>query len=283
MKPYLLGLYEKSMPGTLTLAEKLAETKTAGFDYMELSVDETAEKLTRLDWDNATINELVYSQQQTGIPIKSMCLSGHRRFPLGHPDTEIQRQSLNIMQKAITLSTKLGIRIIQIAGYDVYYEEGSAETRQTFAKNLALCVEMAAHQGVTLAFETMETEFLNTVEKAMHWVKAIPSPWLQVYPDVGNITNAALQYGTDVAEDLKSGAGHLAAIHLKETKPGIYREVPYGQGHVDFALVTGAAWRLGARMYVGEFWHTGEENWREILTQNNRFLRGVIEAAQSGQ
>lgn len=35
-------------------------------------------------------------------------------------------------------------------------------------------------------------------------------------------------------------------------------------------------------MYAGEFWYAGEENWREILKQNNRFLRSVIEAAYGG-
>ena len=46
MKKYQLGLYEKSMPANLTLHEKLVETKQAGFDYMELSIDETEEKLS---------------------------------------------------------------------------------------------------------------------------------------------------------------------------------------------------------------------------------------------
>ena len=37
MRSYLLGLYEKSMPGTLTWAEKLQAAKNAGFDYVEMS------------------------------------------------------------------------------------------------------------------------------------------------------------------------------------------------------------------------------------------------------
>ena len=36
MREYRLGLYEKSMPNSLTLAQKLAEAKAAGFDYLEL-------------------------------------------------------------------------------------------------------------------------------------------------------------------------------------------------------------------------------------------------------
>lgn len=45
---YLLGLYEKAMPNTLSVREKLFATKKAGFDFMEISIDETDEKLSRL-------------------------------------------------------------------------------------------------------------------------------------------------------------------------------------------------------------------------------------------
>jgi predicted hexulose-6-phosphate isomerase len=277
MKPYQLGLYEKSMPGSLSLDEKLRETGAAGFDYMELSVDETDEKLARLDWSAAEINALRRSVEETGVPILSICLSGHRRFPLGDPDAAVRERSLAIMEKAVFLAQHLGVRIIQLAGYDVYYKPSDENTRSLFDGNLALAVSMASRVGVILAFETMDTPFIDTVAKAMYWVKRIDSPYLQVYPDTGNITNAALSCGESVTADLESGCGHLVAMHLKESKPGIYREVPYGTGHVDFAGTTGTAWALGIRMYVGEFWHTGEENWREILRGNNRFLRDVLD------
>lgn len=280
MDQYLLGLYEKGMPGTLSLQEKLAETKAAGYDYMELSIDETDEKLVRLDWSDIEIHILRAAMEEIGIPIKSICLSGHRRFPLGDPDPAVQKESLEIMNKAIVLAAKLGVRIIQIAGYDVYYSSSNEKTRGNFKKNLALSVQLAAREGVILAFETMETEFINTVAKAMTWVTAINSPYLQVYPDIGNITNAALQYGTDVLEDLECGRGHLSAVHLKETSPSIFREIPYGSGHVNFPAAAAKSLQLGVRMFVGEFWYTGEANWRELLQKNNDFLREELRQAE---
>ena len=64
----------------------------------------------------------------------------------------------------------------------------------------------------------------------MEHVKRVDSPYLGVYPDIGNITNAAKTYGTDVLADLECGHGHLVAMHLKETVPGVFREVPFGAG-----------------------------------------------------
>ena len=126
----------------------------------------------------------------------------------------------------------------------------------------------AAAHGVILAVETMESDFMNTIAKAMLAVKKINSPYLQVYPDIGNISNAT----DDVAGDIKSGIGHIAAAHLKETVPGKYREIPYGSGQVDFPKAIAQLYRQGVRRYVVEFWYGGETNWREIVSGNRRFL-----------
>ncbi|AEF80064.1 putative hexulose-6-phosphate isomerase [Leadbettera azotonutricia ZAS-9] len=284
MKPYQLGLYEKSMPGSLSIEEKLQETGNASFDYLELSIDETDEKLARLEWGKDEISAINRAAEESGIPVKSICLSGHRKFPMGDPDAETRGKSLSIMERALTLAARLGVRIIQIAGYDVYYKKSTEETKKFFAENLEKSVHLAAREGVILAFETMETPFIDTVEKAMNWVKKFPSPYLQVYPDTGNITNAALLYGTTVPGDIEKASGHLAALHLKESKPGIYREVPYGEGHVNFGEAIAAAWREGCRRYVAEFWHSapksGEaDRWRTILHDNSIYLRDILDKA----
>ena len=272
MKEYMLGLYEKAMPGTLTWREKLMYAKEAGFDFVEMSIDETDEKLARLDSSKKDRLEIIEAMHDIGIPIRTMCLSGHRKYPIGSMDKDTRNQGLKIMGKAIQLACDLGIRIIQLAGYDVYYEKSTEETRDFFTKNLVKCVEVAAEKGVILAFETMETEFMNTVEKSMYYVNKIQSPYLQIYPDIGNLTNAALTYNKNVLEDIIAGKGHIVAIHLKETVSGKFREIKFGTGHVDFTKTIQAAWSLGVRKYVVEFWYVGNENWMDELRIAKEFI-----------
>lgn len=264
-KAYTLGLYEKSMPSGLGWKEKLEAAKAAGFDFLEISIDETDEKLKRLDMSQAERLEMVNIMKIVGLPIRTMCLSGHRKYPLGSQDPAIRKKGMEIMKKAIDLADDLGIRIIQLAGYDVYYEESSEETKQYFLENLKKAAELAACAGVVLGFETMETEFMNTVQKSMQYVKLVSSMYLNIYPDIGNITNATKTYGTDVLEDLRTGKGHLVAMHLKETAPGQFREIPFGKGHVDFESAIRTAWELGIRKFVTEFWYTGNPEWMQDL------------------
>ena len=264
-KKYHIGLYEKAMPSALNWEEKLQCARDCGYDFVEISIDETDARLARLEWTAQERAQLRETMQKVGVPIRSMCLSGHRKYPFGASDPAVRQRSLEIMEKAIQLADDLGIRVIQLAGYDVYYEEGSEQTRKDFADNLKKAVEMAAVHGVVLGFETMETEFMNTVAKSMKYVDLIDNPYLGVYPDVGNLTNAAKTYGTSVLDDLETGRGHLVAIHLKETVPGKFREIPFLTGHVDFPAVIRKGWQLGVRRFVTEMWDTGKPEWKEDI------------------
>lgn len=265
MKAYSIGLYEKAMPGNLSWTEKILAAKKAGYDFIEISIDETDEKLKRLDMSKEERIGLVSLMQALDMPIRTMCLSGHRKYPLGSNDPEIRQRSMEIMEKALQLADDLGVRIIQLAGYDVYYEQSNNETKKYFLNNLKKITEMAASKGILMGFETMETEFMNTVQKAMSYVEQIDSVYLNVYPDLGNITNAAVSYGKDVNNDLEIGRGKLVAMHLKETVPGKFREIPFGTGHVDFENGIKKAWELGVRRFVTEFWYTGNPNWQDDL------------------
>lgn len=277
-RAYTLGLYEKAMPAELSWKEKLEAAKEAGFDFVEISIDETDAKLARLEMTKEERLALLGVMKENQVPIRSMCLSGHRKYPLGSSDPEVRTRSLEIMEKAIGLAEDLGVRIIQLAGYDVYYEESTEETRAYFLENLKKATEMAARAGVLLGFETMETEFMNTVEKSMKYVDIVSSVYLNVYPDIGNTTNAAKTYGTDVLDDLRTGKGHLVAMHLKETKPGLFREIPFGEGHVDFESAIRTAWELGIRRYVTEFWYTGNPAWKEDLLDANRRMTEILKS-----
>ncbi len=281
MSAYTMGLYEKAMPKELSWKEKLEEAKAAGYDFVEISIDETDEKLARLNWSKEERLELIKTMYEVGIPIRTMCLSGHRRFPIGSSDDAVCQRGMEIMEKAIGLSEDLGIRIIQLAGYDVYYDESTPETVARFGENLRLCTLMAAKAGVLMGFETMETEFMNTCLKSMNYVNKINSTYLNVYPDCGNINNAALTYGTDVLKDLQSCNGHITSMHLKETVPGKFRDMMYGEGQVDFQAMIDTAWNMGVRKFVTEFWYLGNESWKNDLLFANKTMRAILDKKEN--
>ena len=276
MKKYTIGLYEKAMPKAMDWRAMLECAKECGYDFVEISIDETDFRLARLEWTKEERLELVGLMKEVGIPIRTMCLSGHRKYPFGASDPAVRARGMEIMEKAIELADDLGIRIIQLAGYDVYYEEGTAESERLFRENLQKAAHMAEAKGILMGFETMETEFMNTVTKSMKYVDIVNSPYLGVYPDSGNLTNAAKTYGTDVLEDLEAGRGHIVALHLKETIPGHFREIPFLTGHVDFQSIIAKAWDLGIRRYVTEMWDVGNPTWKDDIKFANKSMSDIL-------
>ncbi|MDO5439667.1 MAG: L-ribulose-5-phosphate 3-epimerase [Erysipelotrichaceae bacterium] len=273
---YLLGMYEKSMPMDLTWEEKLNACKRAGFDWIEISIDETDEKISRLYWSKEQKDELVALMEKTGTPIYTMCFSAQRKYSLGSLGKEKHEKAMEIMEKAIDFAADIGIRIIQLAGYDCYYEEANEETRAEFIKNLKIAAEMAARRGVLMGFETMmDRDFIDTVEKGMTYVNMVNSPYLGMYPDIGNLAGARNDFGYEktVNEDLRTGAGHILACHLKETKPKTDRSVPWGTGLTDYVSNLEVLKELGVRMFNGEFWNDHPEAWEENLKYSCNFLR----------
>lgn len=274
---YSLGIYEKAIPDELSFLEKLKIAKESGYDFLEISIDESDVRLNRLDWTKEERLSLIKDMYQVGLPIRSMCLSGHRKYPLGSKDEKIRNKSLEIAKKSIDLADDLGIRIIQLAGYDVYYDKGDEETKKLFEEGLKTVVEMASKKGVILGFETMETEFMDTVEKSMKYVKNIDSPYLGVYPDCGNLNNAAIKYKHSILDDIKSGNGKIFAMHLKETEPGKYRNMHFGEGLVNFEEIIKLAKEMKINRFVTEFWHLGQEDYESIIKSQCLFARNSLD------
>lgn len=282
-KEYTLGLYEKAMPDTLSWREKFLAAKEAGYDFVEISIDATEAKIQRVNMSKEERFELVSLMYETGIPLHTMNMSSLTKYSLGNDKPEYASRGMEILEKAIELAGDLGVRIVMIPGYDVFYEPSDYETKKRFLKNLKMAVKWAEKAGIILGFETMENEFMNTVEKAMKYVTLVGSPYLKVYPDSGNLTNAAVNYKNDVIQDLELGRGHVVALHMKETVPGKFREIPYGTGHVDFEAMAEKAWDMGVRKYVTEFWYTGNAAWREDLKFAHDMFEKILDETAAKQ
>lgn len=231
-----IGIYEKATPKNFTWRERLAFAKELGFDFVEMSVDESDSHLARLDWTKKERLDVVQAIYETGIRIPSICFSGHRRYPLGSNDPKTEATSLEMMKKCIELAQDLGVRTIQLAGYDVYYEEKSPETRARFIKNLRKACDWAEEAQVILAIEIMDDPFINSIEKYLAVEKEIDSPYLFVYPDTGNVS----AWHNDLWSEFYNGHKSIAALHLKDTyavtenSKGQFRDVPFGDGCVDW-------------------------------------------------
>lgn len=276
-----LGIYEKALPGNIDWATRLSMAEKLGFTHVEISVDETDERLARLEWTVAERKEFCQTVLDSPLTVPTMCLSGHRRYPLGSHDPEVRRQALEIMEKAILFCVDTGVRTIQLAGYDVYYEQGDEDTRRWYLEGMQKSLEMAAREQVMLAMEIMDHPFMSSIVKFMNVRKLLPSPWFTVYPDIGNLS----AWGNDVPGELELGFPHIVALHLKETvgvtdtHQGTFKEVPFGTGCVDFPAAFAVLKKLNYQgPFLLEMWtEKAEDPGKEITEAREWIFQRMIE------
>lgn len=247
----LFGLYEKALPKQLNWEERLCAAKDAGYDFMEISIDETDERIGRLQWSKSERTKLMETIHRVNMPILSMCLSANRRYPIGSECEETRKSGIQLVRDAIDFALDCGIRVIQLAGYDEYANPSTNATIQNFRDSLAQCARYAQEKAVMLALETMENDLMDSISKAKRYVDSIQSPWLKIYPDLGNLCAT----GQDIEQEFVRGMQDIVAIHLKDTLPGIVRDIAFGDGNVDFV----SFFRLLEReqysgLFVAEMW-----------------------------
>jgi L-ribulose-5-phosphate 3-epimerase len=273
-----VGLYEKALPPALSWEERLAAAGQAGYDFIEISIDESDERLARLDWSASERAALRRSIANTGVRIMTMCLSGHRKYPLGSHSPELRRQGQEILRKAIEFAGDIGLRVVQVMGYDVFYEPSDAETRANFMDSLQLGACWAGQAGVMLGLENLDTPFVECLSKALAIMHEIDSPWLRLYPDIGNLAAA----GYHPPDELALAKKQILGIHVKDALPKIIRGVPFEKGIVPFKKTFRALAQTGFWGLLGvEIWGSmhADEDPVAAVAAARRFVAGLVAEA----
>ncbi len=264
-----VGLYEKALPKTMTWEERLNAARQTGFDFLEISIDDTDERIARLDWSQGEINHLKNLVQATGIKIQSLSLSAHRRYPLGSAKTETREKGLDIFKKAIDLALELNVRVMLLSGAEDYYQEVDDDTKARFLEYMGVGFELASSAGLMLALENWDIQ-INTMPRVMEYVDYFNSPWFQTYTDLGNLIFA----GVDVVSQLDYVKGHIAALHVKDTLPGQLRYVSPGEGAVPFVDAFEKLAEIGFQApVVLELWTEEYPDAVQIVEEAGKFIR----------
>ena len=260
-----IGIYEKALPAELSWEGRLDMASSAGYNFVEMSIDESDERISRLTWAASERAELRTAINNTGIPILTMGVSGHRKFPLGSSSKAARDRAVDMLYQAIDLASDIGVKIIQVMGYDVFYETSNDETQRRYLDGLKFGAKRAGTAGVMLGVENVDVEFSESIEMAMQIVHAVGSPWLNIYPDMGNLAAA----GYDPISQLRLGEGHIVALHVKDATPGNYRGVVFEKGDVPFRSV------FQAISDIGFFGPLVVEMWEQLQTDGDSFDQAV--------
>lgn len=276
-----LGIYEKALISNDLQTHDdwrryFSQVPQAGFSFVDLSIDESPARGERLNWDAAICRMVRDAAEAEGTTIGGVCLSIHRRLGPGSADPAMREHAWEAMARGLRVCHDLGVGLVQIAGYYCYYEEPHPDAEHWYGQMLADAIPMASRLGVIMGIENVDGTDVTSIRKAMSFVDQINSPWLQVYPDLGNIA----EQGCDPESELAAGRGHMVAMHAKDVRRGEPRRVDMGTGIVDwdtsFALLKAQSWT--GRLMI-EMWNDDAPDSNEKSIRARRFIAAKAQAA----
>jgi len=262
LKDLPLGIYEKSFDPRLSWNDKLILIKDAGYDYLEIAIDATPERLSRLE-DRSEQIKIRRASESLDTPLYTMAFTANRFFPLGCEDDSIREEGVKLLMRALDFASFVGAKTINIVSYDEYEKPRNFNTEGYFLQSIKRCVDHAAIRGVIISLETMDSDFMDTTEKALYYVRAIDSAFLQIGADPGNIHGM----GHNPVTDIPVGGKHIVEVEFKDTVRGNVRDIFFGEGTLDFDAVFKM---LGEIKYQGflaaEMWyHEGAASQPDIF------------------
>lgn len=270
-----LGIYEKALTGS-TFEELFDSAARAGFSFVDLSVDESDERLARLRWTAKERAAVRTAAARAGVAIGGVCLSVHRSIAPGSSDPKQRARALEVLREGIDLCRDLGASVLQLAGYYAYYEDPRPEARADYIDVFRRGTQYAALRGVMLGLENVDGTDVTSIQTALDVADEIDSPWFALYPDIGNFT----VQGRDVATEIRDSAGSALAWHVKDARRDEPRRVPMGEGDVpwDLAFDELARQRWSGRIMI-EMWNDDAPDSEAIAHTAGTFIRTRLQNA----
>ena len=274
-----LGIYEKALKSPAEPDDWdafMSQVAADGFTFMDLSIDESDKRMARLDWTAAQASAFRQAADRQGVQVGGICLSCHRKVGPGSADPAVRRRAYEIFRKAIDLAHEAGIPLIQVAGYYAYYEDPDPDQRARYVEVLARAAEYAAQAGVMLGIENVDGNDITSITKGLSICDQVGSSWLSMYPDIGNLYEQEL----DAVSELRTGAGRMLAIHVKDVLPGQPRRITMGEGCADFpAAFAELARQSWSGRIMLEMWNDDSDQADQIVVNARKkvetWLRGA--------
>lgn len=230
----LVGIYEKGLPEFATWEETFTLAASSGYDFFEMSIDESVDRISRLEWSEVDRAKVRRASESAGVIVGALTLSAHRAYPMGSAEPERRQRSLELARQAVDLAADVDAPLVQLAGYFTFYENDHMDARSLFLAGLAKTAEHAQERGVRLALENVDGNNLVNLGQAMSLIHdSDTGATAGLYVDVGNL----VANGYDAIDQLRQAWPMVEAIQLKDARPGQFRRVSFGEGEVPWLEV----------------------------------------------
>jgi len=215
------GISQWSFPSNYKLNECFKVAKDAGFDGIEVVLDETGEITLKSTEDD--IKKFVELSKSVGIEISSLATGLFWNYSLSSDEKKIREKAKDIIEKMIEVASWLNVDTILVVpgAVDVFFNPkipvvSYDKVYERVYESLKELIPVAEKFKVNIGIENVWNKFLLSPIEMRNFVDSFDSDYIGVYFDVGNI----LAYG--YPEHWISILGkRIKKVHLKDFKKSI--------------------------------------------------------------
>lgn len=238
------SLYYSMIQGNMTIEEKFALAKRAGYDGIEVPTTD----------DPAVAQEMKGAARKTKLEIHSIMNQLHWRYPLSSDDPQVIEKSLAGMRTSLTNAKDFGAGVVLLVPAVVNESTSYGDAYTRSQKNIRELIPMAEELGIVIAIENVWNKFLLSPLEFSRYIEEIDSPSLKAYFDCGNI--ALYGYPHDWIREL---GDKIVRIHVKGFDVPNKQFMNIGDGTIDWREVRAALSDIGYSGYVNAELRGGDE------------------------
>ncbi|WNQ10363.1 sugar phosphate isomerase/epimerase family protein [Paenibacillus aurantius] len=247
------GINVWSFPAGMKAADCMALAKEAGFDGIELALNETGE--LSLESTEADIRQIRQTADDIGIELSSFATGLFWSYSLTSSNAETREKAKGIVRKQLEVASILGVDTILVVpgavGVDFIPDAEVVPYDQAYDYSLEAFKELAADaeaRKVNIGIENVWNKFLLSPLEMKGFIDAVGSDYVGSYFDVGNVL-----YSGYPEHWISILGSRIKKVHFKD-----YRRQPGGingfvdllAGDVDYPAVMKALEAAGYSDYV---------------------------------
>lgn len=247
------GINIWSFAAGTTITESIKIAKDAGFDGIELALNETGE--LSLDSSEQEINAIASVLKETDIEIAGLATGLYWDYSMTSESETKRNKAKDICKKQLQTAAQLGVDSILVipgaVGVDFIPNSEVVNYERAYERALTAIQELsvdAKGYGVNIALENVWNKFLVSPLEMKQFIDTVNSEFVGSYFDVGNVVyNGYPEHWIEIL------GSRIKKVHFKDYRReagGLHGFVDLLAGDVDYPLVLNALESIGYNNYV---------------------------------
>lgn len=247
------GINIWSFPGSMKVEECITTAKKAGFDGIELALNETGQ--LSLESSESEVRGYRQHADDTGIEISSLATGLFWSYSLTSSQPQVRQKAKDIVKKQLEHAATLGVDTILVVpgavGVDFIPDSEVVPYDQAYDYSLAALQELSKEAEalkVSIGIENVWNKFLLSPLEMRDFIDKVNSPYVGAYFDVGNVIFSGYpeHWITILSQRIKK-------VHFKDYRRaagGLHGFVDLLAGDVNYPEVMKALQAFGYDDYV---------------------------------